>query len=242
MNATILTLDDLTKIVTDGEAEFAFLKGMWGSNRLAASALINRATGLVGTTSDARTHCASVFTDHLRSANGNLEKALNTRKVLTEHELAPHIKDEPLHNFADYRRVHSAIDYAAAREVHAWLLELRKKLESNASPNLVYNWVTQIDVELHTKCTCVAQGAFDKPDLHDQWTHLHHGDYNRIIWTLLNEHGMIAKVRRVWRTESTWPAKERTLDEAYHEQFGDFLKVHPSGIWFDNPMLDDTLA
>jgi len=235
MNTTTLTLAALTATVTDGKASFGFLTGMWSTNRLAASALINRASGLIGTTRSAQNHSAKLYSDEFSYADGKLERALNTRRPRLPEELRPFVKNEPLHGIADYKRVYEAIDYVATYELHGWLMELQEKLEAGASPADIYNSVAQLGVELDGHCECLALGVFDKADLQEQWMHLHHGDYNHIIWTLLKEHGMIGKVRRVWNKESTWPADERTLSEDYHERFGSFLKGRPDEAWFQNP-------
>lgn len=238
MNATPLTLDALATTVATSKVDFEFLLGLWRSDRLAASALINRATGWVGTTEEARNHSMSVFADHFREANGNMEVALNTRTPRTEQEFAAYIHDEPLYfGMADYKRVHSALTYVATYEMYSWLKEMQDELNQpmGIKPYYAYQMVVGLRPTRHTHCDCQAMDVFDKPDLQEQWMHQHHGDYNRMIWTLLDECAMLYRVHREWRTESAIPVDERIAGKD-HGSLGDFLNSDkPEGIWFQNP-------
>lgn len=121
-----------------------------------------------------------------------------------------------------------------------WLKDFRKK-SSDYGPVQFVNHLTQMGVETFNNCSC--KEDWNQPDgslsPEGEWIHRNHRLYNRAVWEIMVEAGMIQKARRVLLDDSKKPSQfldgveyGKFVTPKYRQELLDnFINTNPSSDW-----------
>lgn len=125
----------------------------------------------------------------------------------------------------------AALAYVEVRQCLEWLEKFESTLRSKPSTLTIYTHLVQMGVDTDKNCLCF---DFGPADLATEWLHEHHGDYNKLVHSLIMHYRKMGALQKAWSHQNDLPEESREAISPYHSQLYGFLQDKPSREWFTN--------